>query len=103
MRSVYSLNGNAMDFTQTHEYMVVQNLQVVVEYEYCPPTYQLDEQIGYAEKDVPARVIAYGLMAEFALCEGRFDEAITHHKRYVDNLATLCCPKNANIKKRSWA
>ena len=103
IRSVFLNDGTSVNFTQMPEYILLNHLTVTVEYEYSPPTYLIDQEIGYAEKDVPARVIAYGLLAELAISEGRFDDAVTFHKRYVSSIELLCLPKNSMIRKRSWA
>ena len=102
IRSVYLSDGTSVSFTQTPDYILVNHLTVTVEYEYSPPTYLLEQEIGFYEKDVPARVIAYGLLAELAICEGRFDQAVTFHKRYVASIELLCLPKNSKIRQRSW-
>ncbi|MBE5736803.1 MAG: hypothetical protein E7348_00175 [Clostridiales bacterium] len=102
IRSVYLKDGTSVNFTQMPEYILLNHVTVDVEYEYSPPTYSIDQEIGYMEKDVPARVIAYGLLAELAISEGRLDDAVAFHKRYAASVELLCLPKNSKIKQRSW-
>ncbi len=102
---VYTLSGNAVDFNVKTEYLLVSskpNEMLTVEYQYAPNNYGLTDEIGYAEKDVSARVIAYGVASEVCISEGNFDQAVMHHKRYVDEIALLSMPKNTMIKQRSW-
>ena len=64
--------------------------------------YALSDTIGYTEKQVGKRILAYGLCAEFSIAEGRFNEAVTWHKRYVDALSEICLPENSYIKARRF-
>ncbi len=100
--SVFSDSGKLIEFTQTPEYLAVDSSIVTVNYEYSPHNYSFDEEIGYTERDISSRVLAYGLMAELALCEGRFEEGVAQQKRFVDCVCELCVPKSVTIKKRSW-
>ena len=102
VREVYSSLGTPVSYTETAKYIAVDLNKVDVEYEYAPKTLGIDEQTGYEEKDVPARVLSYGVAAEFAISEGRFDDAVTFHKRYVDALSEILVPKNVTVKKRSF-
>lgn len=100
--ALYGVNGNSLEYTQNAEYITVSAAEVEVEYHYAPANYGLEEVIGYTEMNVPARVIAYGVLSELCISEGRFDEAVTWHKRYIDALSDICLPKNAVIRKRRW-
>ena len=102
IKAVYCENGIEEGFKCAAEFFTTSNGSKYVEYEYLPSNYGLDDEIGYTERDVPTRVLAYGVLAEFAICENRYDEAVSHHKRYVDGVAQICMPKNAVIKKRSF-
>ncbi len=100
---VYNTSGGEVYFKQNAQYLTVNANSVVVEYEYSPSNYGFDDEIGYQEKDVSARVLAYGLCAEFSISEGKFDQAVMWHKRYVDALSEICVPKNSHVKERRWA
>ena len=103
---VYDLSGKAVDFSDKTEYVLINsdlnNYSLVVEYQYAPNNYGLTDQVGYNEKQISARIMAYGLASEVCISEGDFDQAVMHHKRYVDEIALLTMPKNATIKQRSW-
>lgn len=102
IRAVYNEDGKSVSFSEKPEYIDCPYSQVSVEYEFAPSNYGLEDEIGYMEKDVPARVIAYGVAAEFCISEGLFEQAITHHDRYVFALSEICVPKNATIKRRGF-
>ncbi|MBQ4097674.1 MAG: hypothetical protein IJC72_00050 [Clostridia bacterium] len=93
----------AVDYKYAYQYITVDQSFVTVFYEYSPKKVGIDDEVGYLEKDVPARVIAYGVAAEYLLVNGDFDEAVTWHKRYTDAIAALCLPKNKKAAGRLWA
>ena len=103
VRAVYDIDGKNVEYSVNSEYVKVNYSEVEIEYDFVPENYGLEQTIGYTDKDVSARVIANGVASEFNVSEGRFDEAVTFHKRYVDMLSDICLPKNTFIKKRRWA
>ena len=99
---VLDANGQSLDFCQKAEHFETSDTAKIVKYSYIPNNYSFEEQIGYSEKDIPVRCLAYGLSAEFCLTEGEFDQAVLFHGRYIDALKEICLPKNGVCKKRSW-
>ena len=71
-------------------------------YSYSPNNYDLSDTIGNFEKRVSAIVLAYGVVAEYCLVRGKFEEATMWHQRYVDGVDNVIKPKNATIKGRSF-
>ena len=100
---VTDMNNCEVDYKYAYQYITVDLPFVTVIYEYSPKKVGLNDEVGYLEKDVPARVIAYGVAAEYLLVNGDFDEAVTWHKRYTDAIASLCLPKNKKAAGRLWA
>ncbi len=96
-------NNAEVDYKYAYQYITVNLPFVTVFYEYSPKKVGIDDEVGYLEKDVPARVIAYGVAAEYLLVNGDFDEAVTWHKRYTDAIANICLPKNKKMAGRLWA
>ena len=97
--------GNALEFIDKTEYLYVlgsSNQTLTVKYQYSPDNYSIMEDIGYTEKDVPARVIACGVASEYYITQSDFERAVIYHKRYLDEISLLTLPKNAKIKQRSW-
>ena len=99
---VLDANGNNIDFTQSGEYFETVGYAKTIKYSFVPKKYAIDETIGYSEKDVSMRSLAYGLTAEFCLTEGEFDLAVLFHDKYVESLKEICLPKNRISRKRSW-
>ena len=99
---VYDRNGNDVLKKITATFIMVSSNDVLVEYSYFPKTFGIEESIGYQEKDVPMRVLCYGLCAEFALSMGCYKDAVMWHGRYEDALVEFYKPSNSKIKRREW-
>lgn len=102
IKSVSNTSGKELAFRTFLHYVSVPEDRVIIEYEYVPEDYELNDTVDFDSKFVSARVIAYGVCAELAITESRFDEAVTWHKRYVDAISDICVPKSAVTKQRSW-
>lgn len=100
--AVYDADGKEVEFSHDNDNIYANIQKGSVEYEYSPSNYGLDSVIGYTEMKISARVIAYGVSAEYCINQGLFEQAVMFHKRYVDALAEICVPKNVSIKKRSF-
>ena len=99
--------GNKVNYKEGIEYIELEGeypseIMLTVKYQFTPSEYFEDSQIDYAEKDIPARVIAYGVAAEYCINQARFSEAVMHHNRYMLALQELKAPKNKKLKARSW-
>lgn len=103
VKGVYDDKGRELSYVETALYLQVNASSVVVEYQFVPPNYGLEEEIGYTEADVSCGALAFGLAAEYSICKGAFDEAVMWHKRYVESVNAAKKVKNATVKKRSWA
>lgn len=95
-------NGHSLDFNERAEYLETHSSAKTIKYSYIPKNYSFEGIIGYTEKDIPIRCLAYGLSAEFCLTEGEFDQAVLFHGKYIDVLKEICLPKNGFCKRRSW-
>ena len=102
IKQVLNVQGEPLQYTLHSNFVTFPSSAYVIEYSYIPSNYGLTDIVGYLECQVPSRVIAYGLSAEYCLTERRFDEAVLWHKRYSDAVKELCVPKNKVVKKRSW-
>ena len=100
--AVYDMSGEKVDFSLDAYYVWANVSKCIVEYQYAPKNYGLDDNIGYEEKDISVSALAYGVVAEYCITQGQFEQAVMHHKRYVDLVAEICVPKNKKIKARSW-
>ena len=100
--AVYGADGKKVDFSVDEYYVFANVSECVVEYHYSPKNYDLEDEIGYSNKEVSVTALAYGVTAEYCITQGQFEQAVMHHKRYVDAIAEICLPKNRKIKARSW-
>lgn len=100
--AVYDLEGNELSMSRTPEYIKVYQDKVIVEYEYSPPMYDLESEIGYKESDITMTALSYGLCAEYSISIGNFEQAVMWHERYVNSIAEQRKIKNSRIKERSF-
>ena len=95
-------NGEKLSFNAKPLYLTTSNDVKSVEYSFIPEQYGYEDQIGYTEKDISIRALAFGLCSEFCIVEGEFDKAVVWHERYIDAIKEVCFPKNGRCKQRSW-
>ena len=100
--NVYNSNGASVMGKVNYDYVQVFDNYVTVEYSYFPSQYALEDAIEYEERNLPSRVLAYGVIAEYSIIQGCYKDAIMWHKRYEDSIAEICLPKNSKIKARAW-
>lgn len=100
--AVYGASGEKINYELHPTELVVSEEEFTVLYSYIPATYDISGVIGYAETEVSAGVLAYGLAAEYLLTERRFAEAVAWHARFEKAVKTLCAPKNVTAKNRAW-
>lgn len=99
---VYDDCENEIPFTQSAEYVETVYSEYAVEYAYLPPNYGLTDEIGYKENVVSARIIAYGVAAEFCITERAFDESVMWRKRFTDALSKIIPLKNKRLRARRF-
>lgn len=97
---VYDADGKELSIKSNAEYLETEKNTVTVEYEYAPTSYGLTDTIGYTEKEVSLSTLAYGVVAEYSISQGNFDEAVMWHKRYVDSVSQMRKLKNVTVKGR---
>ncbi|MBQ9514438.1 MAG: hypothetical protein IJR66_05650 [Clostridia bacterium] len=102
IENVYDANGDKISYKVKPLFIEVNCPSVAVEYRYLPSNYGLTDVIGYTEKEVSARLIAYGVCSEYSIIERNFDESIAWRNRFNEEIKKLIAPKNATAKKRSW-
>ncbi|MBR2498932.1 MAG: hypothetical protein IKB67_04405 [Clostridia bacterium] len=100
--NVYDALGKEIPYSENALYLSVSTDNAIVEYEFVPPNYGLEETIGYTEKDISQGALAFGLAAEYSICKGAFDEAVMWHKRYVESVNNKRKIENVKLKTRSW-
>lgn len=103
---VRDFSKKALDFEDNLEYLSLGSKigdgEVIVKYNYMPANYGIEDTIGYQEKDISSREIAYGVASEYCINQGLFDLAVIFHERYVQSISKHFFPKNNKIRNRSW-
>ena len=100
---VYDCYGNKLNYKIHGDNMETPIGEVTVVYKYAPANYGLEDEIGYTEKDVACRIIAYGAAAEFCLTEKGYEESRMWRSRFTDAMSLSCLPHHAKLKGRCWA
>jgi hypothetical protein len=99
---VYSKSGKQKPYDFYPDKIILKGGETLIEYEYIPKNYEIDEEIGYNESEISKSVIAFGAISELCLIERSFDESLVWRNRYMENLKKILLPKNKKIKERSW-
>ena len=95
-------NGDSVIFETFPDYVKTYAQAAYITYEYIPSNSGLNDDIGYAEKDVPSRVIAYGVAAEYSLIVKAFSESVEWRERFADEITKLSGFKTGVIKRRAF-
>lgn len=95
-------NEHSLDFKLNSEYVVLPNSAEYVRYSYIPKKYSIGDTIGYIEKQISKRALAFGLCSEFCIAEAEFEKAVLWHDRYMDAIKEVCIPKTKATKPRRW-
>lgn len=83
---VYDDNDSKIYYSQTAEYLYAGSNSVTVEYSYVPPKYNINSEIGFKRNQISPSTLVYGLLAEYCIVMGAFDEAVMWHERYVEGV-----------------
>lgn len=76
---------------------------ITVEYYYIPKTKKIDDICDFTGTPVTDRILSYGIMTEYLLIKGSYEEAGTWHSKYIDALSKMAINgKRLKIKGRVW-
>ncbi|MBO5927867.1 MAG: hypothetical protein J6Q32_03345 [Clostridia bacterium] len=92
--------NQSVSFAHKPEYIVAKSKAKKIRYSYSPSNFNLEDKTGYLESDVPERVIAYGVAAEYCLIVHAFTESVNFHKRFIESIEEIVKPKNFTTKGR---
>lgn len=95
--------GESVPFREFYDRLVLdKNAEYRVTYSFILPDAELNGTLELPEK-IGARVVAYGVAAEYCIISGMTDEAVTWDKRYKDALSRLCrVNREVRVKRRRW-
>ena len=102
IKSVTTLDGNKAD-CKIHLVRIFTNSTVKVEYAYSCPERSYNDISDFTLTKVSKRVLAYGVVVEYCLIKGMFEEAVMWRDKYNSGLsACLSVRKIPKIKNRMW-
>ena len=104
IRLVTDANGNKVRFhARAHGASLANGVYRVV-YRYLPASVGMEDNLTVDAGRLSARVLAYGVAAEYCLLSGLFQEAITWERKYRDSLLSICGRSTAmRLPNRRWA
>lgn len=100
--AVFDEYGNDVDYKINPEYIECNLNRVKIRYKYLPSNYGLNDDIGYSENQVSARIIAYGTASEVCLLSREYQESLMWRNRFNDGISCVLMPKNRIIKNRRF-
>lgn len=97
-------DGEPISFKVYTEYFTADKDEVEVEYVFrCKNKNRLTDECEYDGKDVSERIIAEGVVSEWLMNAGMFDEAISRRAKYVNSLKNVMLKRKVGkIKARGW-
>ncbi len=101
IKRVENAAGREIPYVSGFDGIEVSESAAVITYRFSPPNYGLDETVAFKE-DIPLRITAYGVCAEYCLTEKNFDESVMWRNRFVNSLCEFVKPENKRIKERSF-
>ncbi|MBE5756199.1 MAG: hypothetical protein E7342_00185 [Clostridiales bacterium] len=105
VKEILDLDGRKVYYKTFSDYVKIKNGTYDFFYYCLPSNISLEDEIIYTEKEMPNRIICYGIAREICIIEGRFDEANEWQKKFEESLLKSVKPKrlkNVTIKERAF-
>ena len=101
--SVKDDKGNKVNAKILPSEIVVNASEVLVEYYYVPSYKNLDDISDYDNTCITDRILCYGVLTEYFLIKGGYEEANLWHGKYVNALKNgPLTGKSKRLKGRVW-
>ena len=95
-------NGNVPFEVRANGIYLENNGIYVVKYAVRPTVLSIDDEVALPPK-ITCRILCYGIIAEYYLISGMFEEAVTWDKRFKDALCAYSHGrKEHRVKQRRW-
>ena len=76
---------------------------ILVEYNYFIESQSCEDEFPYSNSVVNGLTISYGILAEYLLYKGRYDESLTYNDKFISAIKSLASyKKKSKIKSREW-
>ena len=95
--------GQELAYTLFPSYLTVRKGKAIITYVYTPNKKTMDDDCDFSGK-VSARLMAFGVAAEYCMAMGAFEEASLWDKKYKDAIEAIREPaKGGRMALRRWA
>ncbi len=100
-------NGEEIDFESKSTYFscnVPHNSYVQITYNYVPKIYGIYDEVLYSEVEIPTRILVFGIIREYMLLNGLYEEAVIYDERFRNTLEEFLNKKKKSgvMKRRGW-
>ena len=96
-------NGQDLAYTLYPSYIEVRRGNVKISYVYTPNVKAIDEECDFSG-NVSARLMAFGIAAEYCMATGSFEESALWDKKYKDAIEAIReKSKGGRMALRRWA
>ena len=101
--SVKDMNGDDVECTILPVELRTNATRIEVKYTYVPPKRKIVEESDFTNTPIKEGVIAYGVVTEYCLIKGMYEEAGLWHDKYLNGLnQALSNGKSKKLKGRVW-
>ena len=89
--------------TKIHATEIISDSEITVEYIYIPTVKGFDEKFVFMRSPLTALDVSYGVLSEYLLYKGRFEEANAYFDKFLTALKNAGSVKRySNLKARTW-
>ena len=82
---------------------IIASGNVTVTYYYLPVIDSISQENPLKKSPVSTNTLAYGVLSEFLVYKGRFEEAVTYFEKFINGLKNASNYKRKNkLKAREW-
>ncbi|MBE5743483.1 MAG: hypothetical protein E7358_02065 [Clostridiales bacterium] len=82
---------------------ILTDSEITVEYNYFVESQDYEDKFPYENGVVNSTTISYGIISEYLLYKGRYDESVAYNDKFVTSLKNLAnYKKKKKIKSREW-
>ena len=101
--SVKDMEGKDVECTILPTELKTNTHRIEVKYTYIPPKRKIVEESDFTNTPIKESIIAYGVVTEYCLIKGMYEEAGLWHDKYLNSLSNaLSNGKSKKLKGRVW-
>lgn len=100
--SVKGYSDVEVDYTVNSEEIIISSFVANVTYTYVPGTLNLEDNVPLGDRRINEKTLAYGVVAEYCLISGRYEEAVIYNNKFTSSLKSAMFRPSARIKERKF-